>query len=828
MKDTLVFLLRHRRRSIVAAIALACCLATPLVTTAAIAAARTSPDHTATAARFEASRYASAPLRGLSAELVRQIGRTRNVRWLYAARSLDSLTRRVPTSAPGGRTSEWRYRRRSDPAIPVGNAPQATALDPATHTLYEANGNDNTLSVINSATCNAIITISCGQTPPTVQTGSGPVSLAVDHNTDTIYVANAGDNTVSVINGATCNAQNTSGCGLTAPAVTVGSVPVALDVNQATDTVYVADWGNGTGTTVSVINGATCNGQDTAGCGQVPASVTIGAGPAGVIVDQSTDTVYVATVAADNSEAVYVINGGICNGTVTAGCGQAAPSVTVGAGSSDYNVGFAIDQSAKTLYVTNWSANTLSMIDKATCNAADSAGCSQMPAVVHVGSGPTGIALDAATHTVYTSNINDDTVSAINATTCNALIAAGCSTQPSGSLRTGAGPGWVTMGQATDTIYTPNGDDNTVSVLNGATCNATVTADCSRFLPTAPVGNAPDGVAVNDSTHTVYVANYADGTVSVINGATCNASVTSGCKNSIATVTVGSGPGYLTVDQATDTIYVPNINDNTVSVIDGKTCNATVTSGCTLTPPTIAVAGYPAQAGVDEATDTVYVGTFSGNLAVINGKTCNSTVVSGCGQTPATVAVSNYIGDIAVNQDTNTVYIANPADDTVSAVDGWTCNATVTIGCGQTPATVQEPSPGTALDVDLHTNTVYVLNTFTNSVSMINGTTCDATVTSGCSQTLPTVAVGSAPYDVAVDQASDAVYVINLYGASTSVINGKSCNATVTFGCSGPQPAIPVGGQPQAVDVSSATNTVYVANNADNNVSVFGPNFALR
>ena len=40
-------------------------------------------------------------------------------------------------------------------------------------------------------------------------------SIAVDQNTDTIYVANAGDNTVSVINGATCNAQNTSGCGQT-------------------------------------------------------------------------------------------------------------------------------------------------------------------------------------------------------------------------------------------------------------------------------------------------------------------------------------------------------------------------------------------------------------------------------------------------------------------------------------------------------------------------------------------------------------------------------------------------------------------------------------
>ncbi len=142
--------------------------------------------------------------------------------------------------------------------MPVGNGPQATALDVATRTLYEANVNDGTVSVINVAKCNRAITSGCGQSPPTVQVGSGPVSLAVDQNTDTIYVANSGDNTVSVINGATCNGQNTSGCGQTTATVTVGSVPVALDVNQATDTVYVANWGNGTGTTVSVINDATC------------------------------------------------------------------------------------------------------------------------------------------------------------------------------------------------------------------------------------------------------------------------------------------------------------------------------------------------------------------------------------------------------------------------------------------------------------------------------------------------------------------------------------------------------------------------------------------
>lgn len=35
------------------------------------------------------------------------------------------------------------------------------------------------------------------------------------------------------------------------------------------------------------------------------------------------------------------------------------------------------------------------------------------------------------------------------------------------------------MNQATDTLYVPNGDAGNMSVLNGATCNATVTSGCS-------------------------------------------------------------------------------------------------------------------------------------------------------------------------------------------------------------------------------------------------------------------------------------------------------------------------------------------------------------
>jgi DNA-binding beta-propeller fold protein YncE len=271
--------------------------------------------------------------------------------------------------------------------------------------------------------------------------------------------------------------------------------------------------------------------------------------------------------------------------------------------------------------------------------------------------------------------------------------------------------------------------------------------------------------------------------VSVINGATCNAEVTVGCGQTPATVTVGRGPAYLAVNQATDTIYVPNTGDNTVSVINGATCNATVTTGC--------------------------------------------------GQIPPTVKASSSIGDLAIDQATNTVYTANFNDGTVSVINGATCNATVTTGCGQSLPTVTVGSGPSGVEVDQRTNTVYVTNFgfnaatgnvgFGTTVSMINGATCDSRVTSGCGQIPPALTAGLGPLDVAIDQTSDTVYVVNASDDSVTVINGATCNATVNSGCPRTPPTIQVGGFPVAVAVNQANHTAYVANGNDNNVSVFGP-----
>ncbi len=127
-------------------------------------------------------------------------------------------------------------------------------------------------------------------------------------------------------------------------------------------------------------------------------------------------------------------------------------------------------------------------------------------------------------------------------------------------------------------------------------------------------------------------------------------------RGSFGSALVGSarvkvGPSALAIDTATDTIYSangtnangPNRGGDTVSVIDGRDCQAHDVSLCKGPWPTIKVGSLPSTITVDEVTDTVYVTidgeTGSDTVAVFNGATCNGRVTWGCDQKPARVRV---------------------------------------------------------------------------------------------------------------------------------------------------------------------------------------------
>ena len=92
--------------------------------------------------------------------------------------------------------------------------------------------------------------------------------------------------------------------------------------------------------------------------------------------------------------------------------------------------------------------------------------------------------------------------------------------QPIGTLPrvlVGNTPQDAVFDPATDTVYVanqggkgPSGSVNTLSVVDARTCNARDTSGCGQTPPTVAAGNGPFGIAIDDATHTIYVADSTD------------------------------------------------------------------------------------------------------------------------------------------------------------------------------------------------------------------------------------------------------------------------------------------------------------------------------
>jgi hypothetical protein len=78
---------------------------------------------------------------------------------------------------------------------------------------------------------------------PTVSVGAQPVGLAYDPGAHTLYTVNQGASSVSVVNTAHCDARSETHCGQQVGTIALpsGSSPQSIDIDTMTHTVYVAD-----------------------------------------------------------------------------------------------------------------------------------------------------------------------------------------------------------------------------------------------------------------------------------------------------------------------------------------------------------------------------------------------------------------------------------------------------------------------------------------------------------------------------------------------------------------------------------------------------------
>ena len=111
-----------------------------------------------------------------------------------------------------------------------------------------------------------------------------------------------------------------------------------------------------------------------------------------------------------------------------------------------------------------------------------------------------------------------------------------------------SGPARLAFDESTQTLYAANFDDRTVVVIDARRCNVDRRDGCAPVATAIATGAVPVGLAINPLTHAVYVANIEDDTLQTFDGRRCNARNTSGCGRAPITGSIGRAPWRIAVD----------------------------------------------------------------------------------------------------------------------------------------------------------------------------------------------------------------------------------------------------------------------------------------
>lgn len=307
--------------------------------------------------------------------------------------------------------------------------------------------------------------------------------------------------------------------------------PLAIAVNPTTHCVYVVDQQKNLVVTEDIRTG-------------VATAIPVGNSPDALAIDGSLNRIYVVNSASDT---VSVIDG--ATQLVVA---------TVPAGRMPYAI--AIDSSLHRVFVMNTYSSFVTEIDEATNRA------NPLPL-----GAKDAVAVDSALHRAWLLGYEDSSLMSFD--------------EASGTSR--SAPAVMHLwGLAVDeqggVLYATEAQNRALLALDEKTGAETTIA----------VGAMPCAAAVDPHTGLVYVLNYADNSVSVVQASAGKA---------LATIPVGERPEAIAIDPERNRIYVANTHSDNVSVIDGNTRRVIAT---------LPAGQNPYAISVDSEMNAVYVADF--------------------------------------------------------------------------------------------------------------------------------------------------------------------------------------------------------------------------
>jgi YVTN family beta-propeller protein len=326
--------------------------------------------------------------------------------------------------------------------IMTGTNPLDITLNSAGTVAYVANFGDNSVSVITLST-NTVVTI------PLPTGSTGPSRIALNPAGTLAYVSNSNSDNISVIT----LSSNTVTATIALP---TGSFPEQIAVTS-TD-AYVADRGTNS---ISVI-------QLSDNSLQLP--LTPGVGPEGIVLNSTH-----AYVTNRTAGTVSVINLSTNTGTVTIPVGTAPTRIAMNSADTE-------------VFVTNSGSGTVSVINLST---------NTVVATITVATTPDAVVVDPLGNYALVSNSGSGTVSVIQVST-NTVVGL--------PIVVGATPEGIVVNPAGTFAYVTNFGSNNGSVISLAN-TVTFNANGGTLSMTPEVSNVPAALTVNGFTRATYTFN---------------------------------------------------------------------------------------------------------------------------------------------------------------------------------------------------------------------------------------------------------------------------------------------------------------------------------
>jgi DNA-binding beta-propeller fold protein YncE len=376
---------------------------------------------------------------------------------------------------------------RAGAAVSLAGNPVGLAVDDRTGTVYVASGRAG-LFMFSAAGCGSTAVAGC-DAHRVAAGGQFAAGVAVDAPADTVYVANGPEQTVSVFGAAGCDAAVARGCAHPVAVIRLPGAPRALAIDPRAGIVYATlvpaqgrrvPTAAPAGEVVAVISARACNASGTRGCGAVMTAPLGPGGPAAIAVDQATGTVYVT-----QGSSLKIINGSACVTGNAPGCRKIVPAY-------GYIAGVTAGAPGR-VYVTSPDTGTVTGISTRGCAAAAAPGCGSA-VWIRAGAGPEATAIGGlAGRTLYVADFTAGTVSMVNLDGCAAVAGGGACSSPDPAFPVGDGPAALAADPVTRTLYVANFGSGTVSVISTAGCDAVSQRGCPARPPagTRPVRQPP-------------------------------------------------------------------------------------------------------------------------------------------------------------------------------------------------------------------------------------------------------------------------------------------------------------------------------------------------